>query len=404
MSNPLLRGLLPLTLFGLAACQSTDGPTAYNPEGVDADVEAWADYLARSDEWRLVDRDFIDAELEAIGLHKQTLPRRTNRFGFDINQPAAWYATPEGQRVADIILSFQTPSGGWSKRTDMAHEPRQPGQAFGSEPRYVATFDNDATTVQMRVLARAFEATGKPEYANAFLRGVNLIIDAQYPNGCWPQIYPLAGGYHDHITFNDEAIENNLHMLLQVVEGQGEYRFVPADVRRAAQVALNAGFECVVNTQVVVDGKRTIWGAQYDRYTLELAWARAYEMPALATGESASLVRFLMTLDNPSEKIVEAVHAAVSWFEENKIYGLVWDTTRRITYEDPEAGPIWARFIEADTGRPIFGDRDGSIYYDVMQVSEERRRGYAWYNVHPLPVLERYSDWSQRFPDHNQRL
>jgi PelA/Pel-15E family pectate lyase len=230
------------------------------------------------------------------------------------------------------------------------------------------------------------------------LRGVNLIVEAQYPNGCWPQIFPLHGGYHDHVTFNDQAIENNLHILKQVIQGDGEFSFVSQDVRRAAQVSMQAGLECVVNTQMVVDGLRTIWAAQYDHRTLEPAWARAYEMPALATGESASLLRFLMTLDNPSAEVVEAIHAAADWFEANKLYGLVWDVTQRVTYEDSNAGPIWARFVELETGRPIFGDRDGAIYYDVMQVSEERRRGYGWYNTGGLRVLEDYTEWRRRFP------
>ena len=53
---------------------------------------------------------------------------------------------------AEAVLSFQTPSGGWSKRTDM-RIARLSGQQFGSEANYVPTFDNDATSTQLQWLA-----------------------------------------------------------------------------------------------------------------------------------------------------------------------------------------------------------------------------------------------------------
>ncbi|OZB43070.1 MAG: hypothetical protein B7X50_02320 [Alishewanella sp. 34-51-39] len=63
------------------------------------------------------------------------------------------------------------------------------------------------------------------------------------------------------------------------------------------------------------------------------------------------------------------------------------------------AGPLWPRFAELNTNRPIFGDRDGELYYDVHQVSFERRQGYAWYTERPAPTLERYQRWRAAFND-----
>ena len=39
----------------------------------------------------------------------------------------------------------------------------------------------------------------------AVLRGLDYTFAAQFPNGGWPQVWPLEGGYHDAITFNDGA-------------------------------------------------------------------------------------------------------------------------------------------------------------------------------------------------------
>lgn len=57
------------------------------------------------------------------------------------------------------------------------------------------TFDNAATTGELRVLARAFQVTSDTRYEKAFLTGFDHILEAQYPNGGWPQYYPLREGY-----------------------------------------------------------------------------------------------------------------------------------------------------------------------------------------------------------------
>ena len=49
-----------------------------------------------------------------------------------------------------------------------------------------------ATTGELRFLARAFRATNEPRYQQAFLKGLSHILEAQYPNGGWPQYYPLS--------------------------------------------------------------------------------------------------------------------------------------------------------------------------------------------------------------------
>src|SRR5690606_7404132 len=107
-----------------------------------------------------------------------------------------------------------------SKRTDMSQQPRQPGEAFGVEEHYIPTFDNAATSTQADLLAKAYTATGKQAYADAFYKAINLILDAQYPNGGWPQKYPLVGKYHDHITYNDALMRDIMVLLADVSKGE----------------------------------------------------------------------------------------------------------------------------------------------------------------------------------------
>jgi PelA/Pel-15E family pectate lyase len=388
----ILALLLAISLIGCQ--QQTPAPKPDAGKG----AIAWQDYKARSDHWRSIDQDFMRAEQIALGLDKPLLPEATSRFGFDTNQPVEWYAMEEGRRVADIIVSFQTPSGGWSKRTHMAHRERQPGEAFGVELKYIPTFDNHATTVQLRVLARAYQATGEQAYLSAFLQGINLLLEAQYPNGGWPQNFPLVGGYHDYITYNDEVMENNLSLLYYTSLGRGEFAFVPEEVRIAAGESLARGLQVVLDTQATVDGKRTLWGGQHDPHTLQPVQARAYEMASLATAESVSLLDFLMNIEQPSAEIIQAIHAAADWYEANKIVGHTWEPGDAAITPAPDAAPMWARFVEIGTNRPLFGDRDGSIHYDIGAISEERRSGYRWYVDSPNRVLKKYVRWSKNFP------
>lgn len=373
---------------------STDNKTQ-NTSSIGAQV--WETYYTTSRTMQAKDETFIADELKKLNKTTPDLPAPTKEFGFDTNQPNEWFASDEGKRIMENILSFQTPSGGWSKRTDMA-QPRQPGQAFGTEADYVPTFDNGATSTQLHLLAKAWQVTKDKRYSDAFTRGLGLIMVAQYPNGGWPQSFPLRGGYHDHITYNDALMRDLMQLLLDVSHAKNEFSFVSKAQQQAAHDSLGHALDCVLKTQVVVDGKLTIWGAQYDAKTLMPAKARAYEMISLTSSESVWMLDFLMNLDNPSPAIVKSVHSAAHWYEQNKIIGKTWTRGAASLTDDKNAPPLWSRFYEIGTNKPIFGDRDNSIHYVIGEVSEERRQGYAWYTTAPNNILKKYADWSQRHP------
>ena len=60
---------------------------------------------------------------------------------------------------------------------------------------------------------------------------------------------------------------------------------------------------------------------------------------------------------------------------------------------DASAQPLWARFYEIETNRPIFSGRDGVIKYDVAEIEAERRNGYAWYVTSGERVRDAWSKW-----------
>ena len=63
--------------------------------------------------------------------------------------------------------------------------------------------------------------------------------------------------------------------------------------------------------------------------------------------------------------------------------------------------PIWARYYEIGTDRPIFGDRDKTIHDDVNEISRERRMGYGWFNDTAKQVAQHYAKWAKLHPQKN---
>ena len=387
-----------------------------------AGLPAWKAYYEHSQRQRQADRDFLLAELKTHDLKKSTLPPKTHSAkGLSLDNEASWYAGAAAQRIADILVSFQTPAGGWSKNTDFTLRKRLPGELFGAENgslwlgtndfdtpledswNYVGTFDNNATTTELRFLAKVIASSkdNTEAWKNSFRRGLDYIFAAQFPNGGWPQVWPLQGGYHDAVTFNDDAMLHIVEFLRDVAGGQAEFAFTDKELRAQAEAGWQKALDCMLAAQIVADGRRTVWGQQHDAITLQPVSARNYEMPAAASSESGTLVLFLMQLPQPDSRVVTAVHAAAAWFKKTKITGKAFrvvGTESRKLVNAPDNGPIWSRYYEIGTDRPIFGDRDKTIHDDVNEISRERRKGYAWFKDTGKRVLEHYARWAQLHP------
>jgi PelA/Pel-15E family pectate lyase len=378
---------------------------------------AWMAYLERSERQMTADKAALAAELKP-GQEAPPLPPEGR--GLTLEHGAEYWGTTEARHEADVMVSFQTPAGGWSKNMSMSGALRLPGQPYAPDnlnrypsvddfdaprdPRwnYVGTLDNDATNTELHFLALvAAKAPGKEGdgYRASFVKGIRYELAAQFPNGGWPQVWPLEGGYHDAITFNDNAVTETATLMTAVAKGEGEYGFVPKELRRQAAESARRALGCILATQVEVGGKKTVWPQQADALTLQPVSGRNYEPAALSSGESAAILMYLMALPEPSAAVREAVEAGVMWLKSTAIYGEVWAGGRgtpggRKLTATAGAGPIWARFYSMETGKPVFGDRDKSLHDDVTELSAERRNGYAWYSGGPAKALAAYAGWS----------
>jgi PelA/Pel-15E family pectate lyase len=306
-----------------------------------------------------------------------------------LSKPDEWFKSEEGRAITKNILAWQTKTGSWPKNTDTS-KPFDGKETTG-------TFDNGATTGELRFLSRAFNVTHDPRLKEAFSKGLNHILEAQYPNGGWPQFYPPGNGYHKHITYNDNAMVRLMNFLRDVATKK-DFDFVEADKKKSAQSAFDRGVDCILKTQVKVDGVLTVWCAQHDEKTLQPASARAYELVSLSGSESVGILNLLMSLEKPGPEIIRAVDAGVAWFEKVKLTGIRQtkvDGDKRII-SDPTAPPLWARFYEIGTNRPFFCGRDGIKKYDIAEIESERRNGYAWYGDWGKDLSTKYAAWQKR--------
>lgn len=326
-----------------------------------------------------------------------------NRMG------AAFYGTPEALTIAQNILYYQNSDRGWPKDTDMTSRDKS---------RSRSTIDNGATTTQVEYLSRVYAATSCANYRDAAIAGLEYLFSGQYMNGGWPQEFPNGDGYHRHITFNDNAMLHVLTLLRQISLSDELYAYLDASYAPRAGEAVQKGIDCILRCEVVSETQAG-WCAQHDEVSLAPAQARTYELPSLSGSEGVGIVRFLMTIDDPSPEVRDAIEGAVAWFDAVKIEGIRIDSVTdpnqptgedRVVVEDATAEPLWARFYELETNRPIFSSRcevpecdtnpNYMMRYSLAEIDNERRVGYSWYGDWPAKLLNTdYPAWKAKWPE-----
>lgn len=327
----------------------------------------------------------------------------------------AFFMTEEAQRIGNQVVAYQRVTGGWPKNIDMCRQLSKEELAEvikQKSRRNDSTTDNNATTTQLLFLARLYKATGGKEWKEACKKAVDYLISGQYENGGWPQFWPEMRDYQVHITYNDNAMVNTLSLFQDIINGKEPFDSDLSDkaTKERLKKSFDKGIECILNTQIVVKGKPTVWCQQHDRNTMKPAPARAYELPSFCSQESCEIVRLLMTLPNPDKRVRKAVHSAMAWFDKYKLTGLrvtrtgEKGSTDRDTKLVKDAGgsPLWARFYDLDRCEPFVCDRDGIPRRSLEEIGRERRGGYSWFNNYPALLYPLYEQWADKYDKRNK--
>jgi PelA/Pel-15E family pectate lyase len=311
---------------------------------------------------------------------------------------AAALALARGQLASggwDYLVEFDPKARRkWAYRTDRAAD------ANASSLKNTTTFDDDNTQSALRFLMAYLDAAKDQEAGRerqtiraAAEYGLAKMLEAQYPNGAWPQRYdgkprdpakhPVQAArfptnwsrtwtkpnYAAFYTFNDHTQRDCIRTMLAAHRHSGERRFLEAARR---------GGEFIVRAQM--PEPQPAWAQQYN-FAMEPDWARAFEPPAISAGESAGVLRTLaeLYLETGDPNLLKPIPAAIAWYHRSRI-----------------APGRWARFYEMETNTPIYGDRDGKIYYRLDQISAERREGYAWEGGFGIPEAIAFAEAVQR--------
>ena len=304
--------------------------------------------------------------------------------------------------IVETVLAYQRTCGGWPKNYNRKRTLalREREQLRKQRSRVDTTIDNGATYTEIRLLAVAFEASEKPNYKTAVLKGVEYLLDGQLENGGWSQNFPEGRGYSREVTFNDNAMVGVMNLLKDIADKTPPFDFIPASIRDRAASAVKRGISCILRSQVCIDGVPTSWCAQHDRRTLAPCRGRSYELPSLSGSESVGIVRFLMRIEKPDPNVRRAIEGAIAWFKRVELTGIRVERkveesqpggVDTVVVRDLSAPPLWARFYDMHTNNPIFSGRDGVPRASLAEIPHERRNGYSWLGPYARGLLD--EDW-----------
>ena len=209
------------------------------------------------------------------------------------------------------------------------------------------TYDDDVTQGATRYLLRLYMTTFDPSYRGSLLRALDFILMSQYPNGAWPQRYPLRyefahdglADYTSYYTMNDNAMRDIITVLIEAYEMLGNEEYRKAALR---------GAEFIINAQM--PEPYAGWAKQYDM-DMNPAWARTHEPAGVMPRQSVECIRqledfYLMTGDR---RYLKPIPGAIKWLEDSTIE-VQSDGLHRL-----------ARYYQVGTNLPIYQHKTDEV-------------------------------------------
>ena len=340
-------------------------------------VYAWSENL--SQQW---------GEIPARPTQVWTQPPGTPTVGMmylDANKATGETAFLDfAKRAADALIWGQHPAGGWHYVIDFD----MPGlrkwydevasKCWGWEEYYHyygnCTYDDQATSAPTEFLLELYTATLDPAYREPLLRALGFILESQYPNGAWPQRYPIMDDYpHDghadytpYYTFNDGVIVNNIELLIPVWEKLGDEKYWKAALR---------GMDFYLISQL--PKPQAGWAQQY---TLDMqpGAGRSYEPAAVSVHRTVSNLKDLMKFYaiTGDRRYLAPVPAALEWLVSSKIHN------------DPSKNYTHAGFYEPGTNKPLYYHFTGESKEESTHRIDYIEDGAWWYRKTAQPNID----------------
>ena len=193
-----------------------------------------------------------------------------------------------------------------------------------------------------------------------------------------------------------------LEVLRSVSLAEAPFTFLDDDMKQRAAQAYERGVACLLDCQVRIAGKRSVWCAQHDPLTLAPAAARLKEPPSLSGAESAELLKFLMRKGPITSAVRSAVEDAIAWLDAHKVTDMrktKAESGKTDYVQDASSTEVyWARFYDLEQGKPIFaGAEDGKIYATYHEMAQHNKVAYDYYTTKPRDVVGKEMErWKRR--------
>ncbi len=274
---------------------------------------------------------------------------------YDVTDNEYYYQAAE--KAAAAMIWGQSSEGGWNYMIDFAGDRSlrkwyatigKNGWRLEEFQHYYgnSTYDDDVTSDAARFLLRIYLKKLDAKYKPPLDKAINFILKSQYPNGGWPQRFPLqhdfnkAGhpDYSSFYTFNDDVIWENVLFLIHCYETLGEQRFLEPILKG-------------MNFYLLVQGKNGEWGQQYNM-KMQVSGARTYEpaayVPSYTLNNCLLCLRFYQYTGD--RKFLKHIPDAINWLEKVKL-------PSSMTLDGRYTHPL---FVNPRTDKPMYVHRKGS--------------------------------------------
>lgn len=297
--------------------------------------------------------------------------------------------------TALALVRGQLRSGGWDYRIEFDPDQRRRYAYRVEEPnpegRNVTTLDDNNTQSALRFLIAVDQVLDPPDVRirEAAEYALTALLQAQYPNGAWPQRYsrfPDADAhpakaadypanwprqwpdadYRGYYTFNDNTLADMIETMLAAADAYDEPKY-----RAAAERA--GGFILMAQ----MPEPQPAWAQQYDA-DMHPAWARKFEPPAITGGESQRVLRTLLLLyrQTGDRAYLAPVPRAIEYLRRSQL---------------PD-GRL-ARFYELRTNRPLYFTKQ----YELTYHSDDLPTHYGFIMRNRLDqIAEEYAELAER--------
>jgi len=242
--------------------------------------------------------------------------------------------------AAYALIKGQNDLGGWEHKI------------YFNRPRNNrVSFDDDQTQSAIRFLMALDQIIDDKKLTQAIKKALDMMLTSQLESGGWPHKYPKQGNYHDFATFNDQGINDCIKVM---IEAHRLYR-----VKKYWDSLKLAGRFLKISQ---LPPPQPGWAQQYNEY-LQPAWARSFEPPSVCSSVTLNNINSLIDLYlyTNNNEYLEPISDALRWLHE-------------IQLENGKS----PRFVELETGKPLYYDRGRVRVSSTEELHIERRTGYGY--------------------------